>query len=500
VVGQGLGFYPGAGVEMSVTSVIIIGAGMSGICMAIKLRERGIDDVLILEKSAAAGGTWHDNTYPGACCDIASHLYSFSFEPWAEWSKAFAPQSEIQAYFEHCVDKYQLASLIRYKTQVESADFNEETGEWLLCTSTQEQLRCKVLISGVGQLNQPHIPQFAGAAEFKGLSFHSARWDHSVDLRGKRVAVIGNAASAIQFIPPVAEQADQVFVYQRSPNYIVPRNDRPYGKDEQQRYRDHPWLLKLSRLRWYLRQELLMFGAMLSGSLRQKLATSAAQKYLEQKINEPDMRQQLTPDYPLGCKRILVSDDYYQALAGDSVELVTSPIQGMDADGVLSEDEQARPVDVIIYATGFCATDFLATLEVRGKNGQLLSEQWAEGAEALRGVAVPEFPNLFLLYGPNTNLGHNSIIFMVEAQVRYLVQCIDKIIAHDLKTFTANAAASATFNEELQSALAETVWGGECGSWYKNEAGKITNNWPHSSLRFALSMRAPDFTEYDMDM
>ena len=481
-------------------TVALLGAGMSGICMAIKLREAGITDLVILEKAESAGGTWHDNTYPGACCDVASHLYSFSFEPKPDWSRAFSPQPEIEAYFEHCVSKYQLRDSIRYNTEVSAAQLDEASGEWTLSLPDGEELQCKVLVSGLGQLNLPNTPAFPGQEQFSGASFHSARWDHSVDLTGKRVAVIGNAASAIQFIPPVAQQAEHVVVYQRSANYIVARNDRPYLEAEQQRYRDHPWLLKLSRLRWYLRQELLMFGAMLTGSLRQRLISWGAKRYLEEQITDPELRAKLTPDYMLGCKRVLVSDDYYPALEAGGIDIVTSPIEGIDAQGGRTADGVERPVDVIIYGTGFRATEFLAPLQIRGRGGKLLSEVWSEGAWALRGVAVPEFPNLFMLYGPNTNLGHNSIIYMVESQVHYIVRCIDKMLAHDIRLLEANRDCAERFNEILQEDLGATVWGGECGSWYKNEAGKIINNWPHSSLRFRWTMRAPDFTEYDMSV
>jgi cation diffusion facilitator CzcD-associated flavoprotein CzcO len=471
---------------------------MSGICMAIKLREAGITDLVILEKSEGPGGTWHDNTYPGACCDVASHLYSFSFEPNPDWSRAFSPQPEIQRYFQHCVDKYGLAPCIRYGTEIAGAEYREDSADWLLTSTTGDTLVCKFLVSGLGQLNRPYTPDFEGVSAFQGASFHSARWDHSVDLQGKRVAVIGNAASAIQFIPPVAEQASHVTVYQRSANYIVPRNDKSFSPREKRLFRDFPILLKLSRLRWYLRQELIMFGAMLSGSLRQRLLTWVSLKYLEKEIPDPQMRAQLTPDYPLGCKRILVSDDYYQALARGGIDLVTSPIRGIGADGVKTEDGVERPVDVIIFGTGFRATEFLAPLRVTGRDGGTLADAWQSGAWALHGVAVPNFPNLFMLYGPNTNLGHNSIIYMVEAQVRYVVKCIDKALAHDIRALEANSAATERFNRKLQADLAKTVWGADCGSWYKNEQGKIINNWPHSSLRFHLEMNTPDFSEFDM--
>lgn len=485
---------------MNRVDVAIIGAGMSGICMAIKLREAGITNFVILEKTAGVGGTWHENSYPGACCDVASQLYSFSFEPNPDWSRAFSPQAEIEAYFEHCVEKYQIRPHIQFDTEVASARYLDKEGRWSVVTADGEEFNCRVLVSGLGQLNLPQVPDFGGRDAFTGAQFHSACWDHSVDLRGKRVAVIGNAASAIQFIPPVAEQAEQLTVYQRSANYIVPRNDHDYSETDKHRFRRFPRLQKLMRLGWYLRQELLLYGAMLSGSLRQRLLTKGALSNLEKEISDPALRAALTPDYPLGCKRILVSDDYYQAMARANVELVTSPITSIGEQGVLSADVVERPVDVIVYATGFRATEFLAPLEITGTDGVDLNTAWDEGAEALRGVALAGFPNFFMLYGPNTNLGHNSIIFMVEAQVRYIVQCIDKIMAHDLRALEANPGAQQRFNEQLQAGLQNTVWGGDCGSWYKNESGKIVNNWPWTASHFWVTMRQVDFTEFDMSV
>lgn len=479
-------------------TVIILGAGMSGICMGIKLREAGISDFVVLEKAESAGGTWHDNTYPGACCDVPSHLYSFSFEQKPDWSRAYAPQPEIREYFDHCVERYQLAPHIRFNTEVCEARLDEAAGLWILSLAGGEQLACRFLVSGLGQLNRPYTPAFPGRDSFAGSSFHSARWDHGVELAGKRVAVVGNAASAIQFIPPVAREAEKVYVYQRSANYIVPRNDRTYSEREIELFRRYPLLLKLSRLRYFLRQEILFFGAMFAGTLRHRLVNWMARRYLEQEIPDPALRAKLTPDYPLGCKRVLVSDDYYQALAQDSIELVTSPIRGIDECGVVTEDGTERPVDVIIYGTGFKATEFLAPLRIEGRAGAVLSDCWQDGAWAHRGVAVPGFPNLFMLYGPNTNLGHNSIIYMVETQVHYIVRCIDKMLAHDIRLLDANRERAERFNDKLQEDLAATVWGGECGNWYKNDSGKITNNWPHSTLRFRWSMRHPDFSEFDM--
>ncbi len=367
-------------------TVAILGAGMSGLCMAIKLKEAGVHDIVLLEKTGGVGGTWHDNTYPGACCDVASVLYSYSFEPNPDWSRAYSPQAEILAYFEHCADKYQLRQHIRFNSEVTSAEYREATGDWLLTLSSGEQLCSRVLVSGLGQLNLPHTPEFPGREQFAGDSFHSARWDHSVDLHGKRVAVIGNAASAIQFIPVIGEQAEQVYVYQRSANFILPRNDRMYSDEEKRRFRRWPWLQRLLRLRWYLRQELIMFGAMLKGTLRRALIGKMVKGYLEQTISDPQRREQLTPDYPLGCKRALVSDDYLPALENQPIELVTSPIRGIDATGVETEDGIERPVDVLIYGTGFRATEFLAPLAIRGEHGRDLNDAWRDGAEAHRGA------------------------------------------------------------------------------------------------------------------
>ncbi len=484
---------------MKRTTVVILGAGMSGLCMAIKLRQAGITDLVILEKSQGVGGTWHDNTYPGACCDVASVLYSYSFEPNPDWSRAYSPQAEIKGYFEHCAQKYELLPSIQFGAEVAAAKYQPKQGGWLVSLAAGEQIFTRILVSGLGQLNLPHTPDFPGQKNFIGASFHSARWNHNVDLRGKRVAVIGNAASAIQFIPPVAREAEQVYVYQRSANYIVQRGDREYRETEQRLFRDRPWVQKLHRLRWFLRQELLMYGAMLVGTLRRKFIGKGARKYLEDEIGDPDLRATLTPDYPLGCKRVLVSDDYYQALESEAIELVTSPIEGIAEAGVVSADGASRPVDVIIYATGFRATEFLSPLDMQGDQGQGLNQVWADGAEAHRGVALAGFPNFFMLYGPNTNLGHNSIIFMLEAQVRYVIQCVEKILAHDI-ALQPTLEAQQRYNEKLQRDLAATVWGESCGSWYKNASGKIINNWPHTATRFALEMRAVDFSEYSMSV
>jgi len=481
-----------------ILDAVIIGAGMSGICMGIKLQERDLSDFLIVEKSPDVGGTWYDNSYPGACCDVASVLYSYSFEPNPNWSRKFSPHDEIQAYFAHCVDKYGLGSRMRLGTAIVSAHYNETEGIWAVKLDTGEELVSKCLVSGLGQLNSPNIPEFVGADTFTGEAFHSARWRHDIDLGGKRVAVIGSAASALQFIPKVAEEAAQLTVYQRSANYVVPRNDREYSAAEKRRFKQHPITQKFHRLFVYLRGEALLYPLMRAKSWLRSFSEKGARNYLEESISDPELRRKLTPDYPVGCKRILISDDFFQAFTRPNVELVTSPITSISSHGVLTEDKIDRDVDVIIYGTGFKSTDFLSSIEVYGNGGTSLKETWAQGAEAYRGVSVSGFPNFYMLYGPNTNLGSNSIIFMVERQANYIARCIDKILKHRLVSLDVNKAVMRAYNDRMQGELAKTVWVASCHSWYKNDAGKVVNNWPRSTLAYWWHMRSPDFTDFDM--
>jgi len=484
--------------EEKILAVVIIGAGMSGICMGIKLQQRGISDFLIIEKSPDVGGTWYDNSYPGACCDVASVLYSYSFEPNPDWSRKYSPHDEIQAYFSHCVDKYQLRRRIRLETAVESAHYDEARGLWTVQLQGGEQLLAKCLVSGLGQLNRPNIPEFDGAESFAGEQFHSARWRHDIDLSGKRVAVIGSAASALQFIPPVAARVAQLTVYQRSANYVVRRGDRAYSATEKRRFRRYPLLQKLHRLTIYLRGEALFYPLMRAKSWLRSFFAKWATQYLQEHVSDPELQRKLTPDYPVGCKRILISDDFFQAFNRPNVALVTSPITSISPTGVVSEDRVDRDVDVIIYGTGFNATEFLSSVHIVGADGVSLNQAWAQGAEAYRGVSVAGFPNFYMLYGPNTNLGSNSIIFMVERQANYIVRCIDKIRSHKLRSLDVNKAVMRAYNDRMQGELAKTVWVASCDSWYKNEAGKVVNNWPRSTVAYWWHMRAPDFTDFEM--
>lgn len=478
---------------------LIIGAGMSGLCMGIRLARRGIRDFLILEKSPDIGGTWHDNTYPGACSDVPAVLYSYSFAPNPDWSRLFPPQDEIKAYFRRCAEDFGLLPKLRLSTTVERAEWREEEGLWQVQLACGEVLRARALVSALGQLNVPNIPDFPGRDSFAGHSFHSARWDHDTDLTGKRVAVIGNAASALQFIPRIARQAERLYIYQRSANYVIKRGDRAYTAFEKWLFRTLPVTQKFMRALIYLRGEALFYPVLRNNANRMlKLWEKWCRDYREEEIKDPGLRARLTPDYRLGCKRILISDDYFRAFREPGVELVTAPITGMSASGVETDDGVERPVDVVIYATGFRTSAMHSAVEYRGIHGQTLQQAWVDGAHAYRGVCTHGFPNFFMLYGPNTNLGSNSIIFMVERQVDYVVDCIDKLLTHRLRALDINDRVERIYNERMQGELARTVWVASCESWYKNAAGKVVNNWPRSTLAYRWQMRSPDFADFDM--
>jgi len=477
--------------------IAILGAGASGICLGVKLRAAGFRDFTIFEKSHDVGGTWHDNRYPGACCDVPSHLYSFSFERKADWSRKFAPQAEIQAYFRHVVDAYGLRPHLRLGTEIASARFDETAGVWRLRTVSGEAHEAEVLASGVGQLNRPHVPDFPGRESFAGAAFHSARWDPGVPLAGKRVAVIGNAASALQFIPPVAEQAAHVTVFQRSPNYVMPRLDHAYGERSKWLFAHVPGLERLLRwwIYWSFELRFFVFRGRGDAWLARRIR-KACLDHLAAEIPDPELRAALTPDYAPGCKRLLISDDYLPALRRSNVELVTSSIERIAPEGVVTRDGRLHAADVIVYGTGFETTSFLAPIEIEGQGGRKLHDVWRDGAAAYLGLCVSGFPNLFLLYGPNTNLGHNSILFMIEAQVRYLLACLEELRRSGRSSLEVRAEAQERFDDEMQRALAGTVWATGCGSWYKTPSGRITNNWKGFTLEYWWRTRRPDWSAF----
>jgi cation diffusion facilitator CzcD-associated flavoprotein CzcO len=470
--------------------VAIIGGGAAGIAMAIALERAGHEYVLF-ERSAALGGTWHDNVYPGAGCDVPSHLYCYSFAP-NDWERKFALQPEIRRYLLRIADQHSVPSHVRLDTEVKAARFRD--GVWHLETSGGEVI-ADVVVSGSGQLNRPHTPSLPGAREFRGAHFHSARWDPGFDPAGKSIVVVGCGASAIQFVPQIAPLARQVTILQRSPPYVIPRKDRAFRGWERWMLRHVPLWRRWYRAWIYWSLE-ARFGVLRTGSWMAKLVRWMALRNLRAAIPDAALRAKLTPDYAVGCKRILISDDWYPTLARSNVHVATAPIDRVTGDGVLTADGVAHAADALIYATGFESTQFLAPMQITGKHGTTLAETWRHGAEAHRGIAVAGFPNLFLLYGPNTNLGHNSILFMLECQVRYIVRCLDGLARRGARWLDVRAEAMARYNETLQRALARTPWGTGCHNWYTTD-GKITNNWSSRTVRYWWQNRRPDFREYD---
>jgi cation diffusion facilitator CzcD-associated flavoprotein CzcO len=474
--------------------VVIIGSGFGGLGMAIRLAQAGFTDVTILEKAAHLGGTWRDNSYPGAACDSPSFLYCYSFEPKTDWSRKWAEQPEILAYIEHCARKYDLLRRIRFDAEVTGARFDEAAGVWRVRTSAGDTLEAEILVSATGQLNRPAVPTLPGIERFRGPHFHSARWDHGVDLDGRDVAVIGNAASAVQFVPRIAPRIRRLAVFQRSANWMVQKNDRLYSEREKRLYRRLPLLARLYRWWIWLAYE-SRFPVFRRSRLMTTLGMLAARRALDE-VPDPALRRALEPDYPLGAKRILISDDYYATLQRDNVTLVTSPIDEVTADGIRTRDGRHVPADVIIYATGFQTTSFLAPMRIEGRDGRVLEDVWRDGAEAYLGLAVAGFPNFFMLYGPNTNLGHNSIIFMLECQVNYVVRCVQALAARHLTSIEIRPEVVRAYNAELQSVLRRSVWAQTDHSWYKRADGRITNNWSGTTVAYWWRTRRPVLDHY----
>jgi cation diffusion facilitator CzcD-associated flavoprotein CzcO len=466
--------------------IAIVGAGFGGLCMAIRLRRAGIDSFTVFERASGLGGTWRDNTYPGAGCDIPSHLYSYSFEKYAGWTRRYPGQPEILAYLEHCADKYDVRRNIRFNAEVAGAEF--DGARWQVSTAGGRREAFDVLVMSVGQLHHPHLPDIPGMSDFAGVSFHSARWNHDHDLTGSRVAVIGNGSSAAQFIPYVAERAARLTVFQRTPSWVLPKPDAVFPPAAQLALRLVPGLRQAYRAWIFRYAENTLYPALASG-WSADLVEKRALAHLRAQVPDPVLRAKLTPGYPLGCKRVVIDSGFYPALTRPDVDVVTDGIVRITPGGVETAGG-THEADTIVYATGFRATEFLAPIEVTGRAGRPLAEQWRGGAHAYLGISVPNFPNLFLLYGPNTNLGHNSIIYMIECQVRHVLACLRHVAADG--PLEVRPEAMAAWTRRLDRAMARMVWGGGCQSWYRTAEGRVVNNWPGpATLYRRLTARPP---------
>ena len=484
--------------------VTIIGGGVGGMCMAMQLMRHGSNNFTILEKADDIGGTWRDNEYPGCACDVPSHFYSYSFETRGTWSRVYPLREEIHAYLSELADKYRLRNQTRFNSELKSAQFDEASQKWTLTMTNGDTMTTDIVVTALGQLNRPKIPDIKGADKFKGAIFHSARWQHDAPIDGKKVAIIGNGPSAAQFIPEVAKTADHMTVFQRSPCHVVPRNDKEYGAVSKFLFK-FPGFRRFYRglLYWALEKNFTVFNEVKKSRFLVKLLNlsgdlaSVIDSHFDEQVTDPAMREVLKPDYPVGCKRVVISDDYYPALHRDNVTVQPTGIEEITETGIKTVDGKAHEFDTIVYGTGFASTEFLAPLEVSGIDGVDLNTAWQDGAEAYLGITMPKFPNFFMIYGPNTNLGHNSIIFMIECQVNYVLDCIKTLETQSAASMSLKQAAMDDYADFLKARMATSVFVRDCDSWYKNDSGKVTNNWPDFTYVYEEATRAAKDADFD---
>jgi cation diffusion facilitator CzcD-associated flavoprotein CzcO len=476
--------------------VLVVGAGFGGLGMAIKLDQAGEHDYLVVDKGHEVGGTWRDNTYPGAACDVPSQLYSFSFAPNPGWSRSFSPQPEIQAYIRRTAEEAGVLDRFVFGTAVEEARWDADAGFWRVQTSAGS-LTADVVVTASGGLSEPKMPDIDGLDDFAGEIFHSARWNHDYDLTGKRVAVIGTGASSIQIVPEVAEQVAHLDVYQRTAPWVMPRRDRRYTAVERLGFRFVPGLQKLYRTAIYWGRECFVPGFTVNPKLAAP-AAKAALHNIERAIDDPALRAKVTPHYQIGCKRILISNDYYPALARDNVDLVTDPIAKVTGNAVVTSDGTEHEVDAIIVATGFHTTEQPIAEQISGEGGRTLADVWRrDGMAAYKGTTIHGFPNLFQIVGPNTGLGHSSMIFIIESQIAYVVDALARMRSTGLATVQPRADAQRRWNTILQRRLARTVWStGGCSSWYLDEHGRNTTLWPGTTVSFRARLARFDQDAY----
>jgi cation diffusion facilitator CzcD-associated flavoprotein CzcO len=476
--------------------VAIIGAGFAGLGAAVRLKQRGTS-FLIFERAADVGGTWRDNVYPGCACDVPSHLYSLSFAPNPNWSRMYSTQPEILNYLRKVVDTYQLTPTIRYNTEIIRTEFSEAHGYWTLTDRAGHQTTARVVIAAIGPLNRPSLPTIPDMETFTGRSFHSSAWDTTYNFSGKRIAVIGTGASAIQIVPQLAPLAAQLTVFQRTAPYVTPRLDRAVSAWEQSLFQHVPIAQKAYRSFIYWLNELRGLS-FLGNETFNKVGTKEAQKHLEAAIKDPELRAKATPTYKMGCKRVLVSDDYYPALTRPNVELVTERIERATPHGIVTTDGNERPFDVIVFGTGFVASEIICDLHIVGRGGRNLFDQWFEkGPEAHYGITASGYPNLLFLVGPNTGLGHNSIIHMIESQVQYVLGYLDLLEQAGPGAFLdVKPEAQAAYNAEIQAKLAGTVWASGCQSWYLDSRGKNTTLWPALTVTYRKATKRVNPADY----
>lgn len=473
--------------------IAIIGAGPGGLCMASQLRQAGFDDLVLLEQGLGVGGTWHHNRYPGCACDIPSDLYSFSFEIKRDWSRPYAPQPEIRAYFEHFAEKYDLLRHCRFGSGVRSAAWNDDRAYWTLVLESGESIEAEVVVSAVGMFNDLNWPEIPGLDSFAGTSFHSARWDWDHDLAGKTVAVIGSAASAVQFVPEIVKQAGRVHLFQRTANWVMPKLDDPYTEEQRERFRADPKVSLAVRDQIY---QSVDKGMTFSDPVALAEFEEAVIGAIEV-VEDAELRRKLRPTHPFGCKRPLLSNYFYAAFNRPNLELVTDGIERITEDSVVTVDGKARPVDTLIFATGFSTTKYLSAIDVTGRDGRQIDEAWRDGARAYLGITTAGFPNLFMLYGPNTNNG--SILTMIECQVNYALQQVERLVREDLAWIDVRPEPMERYNDEVQQAISSIeVWQADCNGYYRTPGGRVVTQWPYSMSEFRDRTATPEADAFEV--
>jgi cation diffusion facilitator CzcD-associated flavoprotein CzcO len=481
--------------------IAIIGAGFAGLGMAIRLRQEGVDDFVVLERAPSLGGVWRDNRYPGVACDVPAHLYSYSFEPNPRWTRFFAPQREILAYLERCADKYDVRRHIRFGAGVQALVFDEDRQVWTITTEGGSVFEADVVVCASGlALTQPKLPPITGLDTFEGSLFHSSRWNQDEPLDGRRVAVVGTGASAIQIVPAIAPRVGRLTVFQRTAPWVVARPDHEIGPRAQGLFERHPAAQKVLRGAIYTLLETFAVGFVVDPRVN-RARQALALRFLAKSVADPALRAKLTPTFTLGCKRVLFSSDYLPALQRPNVELVTERIARIEGSEIVTEDGARREVDAIVCATGFEAADAQLAFDVVGRSGRSLRDAWSrEGASAYLGCSVAGFPNFFMLIGPNTGLGHSSMIYMMESQMAYVLDALAQMRAADLATLEVRREAQERYNARLQERLAKTVWmTGGCASWYVSQSGKNTTLWPGFTWEFRLRTRRFDRDAYALE-
>jgi cation diffusion facilitator CzcD-associated flavoprotein CzcO len=485
---------------MTILDVAVVGAGVGGLCAAIRLRESGVQSLVVLERSHEVGGTWRDNVYPGCACDVPSHMYSFSFEPNTQWTRPYPQQQEIQNYILRVVEKYALRPLIRFNTPIDAMRWLPDLACWQVDVTGQEPVLARHVVLATGPLNKPLIPDIPGVQDFAGVAFHSNQWRGDVDLRGKRIAVVGTGASAVQIVPEIAPDAAHVDVFQRTAAWVLPRWDQPYGALRRWAYRWVPGLQRASRWRVYWFNELVGMGFM--GSKRmQGMLMKLSVHHLKSQVADPEMRKALTPNFNPGCKRLLISNTWFPTLQRPNVQLVTQAVSRIAPEGVVGADGVLYPCDVIVWGTGFKATEFVAPMQIYGEaqggTAPELGALWrSQPAQTRLGITVAGFPNLFMLVGPNTGLGHNSIIFMIEAQVNYIVGALRSLRQQGKTVLRLRTDVQRDDYALMQQKMKGTVWSSGCKSWYQNADGHIDTLWPGYTWEYWLKTRRFQVSDY----